>query len=66
MARSAGLATVDAVTTMREGTLHDFPGVYRVCRLTGHSFRVLYLAMSPEGSSSPALHGLSGSVEGTR
>lgn len=30
---------MDAVTTMREGTLHDFPGVYRVCRLTGHAGR---------------------------
>ena len=39
MARSAGLATVDAVTTMRESTLHDLPGVYRVCRLTGHAGR---------------------------
>ena len=30
---------MDAVTTMREGTLHDLPGVYRVCRLTGHAGR---------------------------
>ena len=30
---------MDAVTTMREGPLHDLPGVYRVCRLTGHAGR---------------------------